>query len=58
MKAKLRTNLLIIFSLSLAAILMISACGTKQPAGDPVEQAMQTLQAQATQDFTPRKLVV
>ena len=51
MKAKLRTNLLIIFSLSLAAILMISACGTKQPAGDPVEQAMQTLQAQATQDF-------
>ena len=54
MKAKLKSNLLVLFFLSLTAILMISACTitrSHQPDGDPVEQAMQTLQAQATQDY-------
>ena len=38
----------------LALSLILAACimpGTPAPAGDPVEQAMQTLQAQATQEY-------
>ncbi len=38
----------------LALTLILAACvmpGTPAPAGDPVEQAMQTLQAQATQEY-------
>lgn len=38
----------------LASSLILAACvmsGTPTPAGDPVEQAMQTLQAQATQEY-------
>lgn len=54
MTAKTKTNFLILFFLCLTAVLTISACaalGPKSPDGDPVEQAMQTLQAQATQDY-------
>ena len=54
MTAKTKTNFLILFFLCLTAALTISACaalGSKSPDGDPVEQAMQTLQAQATQDY-------
>lgn len=38
----------------LALIVILAACakpGTPEPTGDPVEQAMQTLQAQATQEY-------
>jgi len=38
----------------LALSLILAACttpGTPAPTGDPVEQAMQTLQAQATQEY-------
>ena len=38
----------------LASLAILAACvmpGTVSPTGDPVEQAMQTLQAQATQEY-------
>lgn len=40
-----------LIALFVAALLVLSACVPAAPAGDPIEQAMQTLQAQATQDY-------
>lgn len=40
-----------LFALFVVALLALSACVPPTPAGDPIEQAMQTLQAQATQDY-------
>lgn len=54
-KNKKRTSIVVLVGLVLAAMLAISACVMpSSPTGpdiDPVEQAMQTLQAQATQDY-------
>ncbi len=38
-------------ALFIVALFVISACVPPAPSGDPIEQAMQTLQAQATQDY-------
>jgi hypothetical protein len=38
-------------ALFVVALLVLSACVPPTPTGDPIEQAMQTLQAQATQDY-------
>lgn len=54
MKTRSNTNVPFIVALFLATIMIVSACvptGPTQPSGDPIQQAMQTLQAQATQDF-------
>ena len=54
MKTKSNAKVLIFVALFAAVILLISACmpgGNNQSSGDPIAQAMQTLQAQATQDF-------
>lgn len=56
MKAKITNKPRWIFPglIVLALSLILAACvmpGTPAPAGDPVEQAMQTLQAQATQEY-------
>ncbi|MEL7626349.1 MAG: NBR1-Ig-like domain-containing protein [Anaerolineaceae bacterium] len=40
-----------LFALFVVVILVISACVPPTPTGNAVEQAMQTLQAQATQDY-------
>ena len=49
-----KSRIFSLLSVSLAIILLVGACtamGTTEPEGDPVESAMQTLQAQATQDY-------
>lgn len=38
-------------ALFIVVLLIISACVPPTPPGDPIEQAMQTLEAQATQDY-------
>lgn len=52
---KKRTSIIVLVGVALAAMLAISACvmpsSPTDPDIDPVEQAMQTLQAQATQDY-------
>ena len=52
---KKRTSIIVLVGVTLAAMLAISACvmpsSPTDPDIDPVEQAMQTLQAQATQDY-------
>ncbi|MDY0125583.1 MAG: NBR1-Ig-like domain-containing protein [Anaerolineaceae bacterium] len=47
-----RNRVFSLAALFLVVVLVISACAIPtQPSGDPIEQAMQTLQAQATQDY-------
>ncbi|MBP7212827.1 MAG: hypothetical protein KBA03_01205 [Anaerolineaceae bacterium] len=49
-----KSRIFSLLSLSLVVILLIGACNViapTAPKGDPVEAAMQTLQAQATQDY-------
>ncbi len=46
-----RNKIYPLVALFVAALLVISACVPPTPTGDPIEQAMQTLQAQATQDY-------
>ena len=48
-----KKNILTVVALFVAMLFVISACISPAPTqpGDPVEQAMQTLQAQATQDY-------
>lgn len=48
-----KTRIFSLLSLSLVVILLVGACNAiaPEPEGDPVESAMQTLQAQATQDY-------
>ena len=53
-KPNTKKNVLVLVGIFLVTALVISACvmpGPVQPTVDPIEQAMQTLQAQATQDF-------
>ena len=47
-----KKNIFTVAALFVAMLFVISACISPAPTqpGDPVEQAMQTLQAQATQD--------
>jgi hypothetical protein len=47
----MKSKLFPLVALILVAILVLSACVPPTPTGDPIEQAMQTLQAQATQDY-------
>lgn len=54
MTNKSKNRVLMVAAFLLATIMIVSACvpaGPTEPTGDPIEQAMQTLQAQATQDF-------
>lgn len=46
-----RNKIYPLVALFVVALLVISACVPPTPTGDPIEQAMQTLQAQATQDY-------
>ncbi len=49
-----KSKIIGLFSLSLVVILLVGACSAiapTEPKGDPVESAMETLQAQATQDY-------
>ncbi|NLB70537.1 MAG: hypothetical protein GX797_00840 [Chloroflexi bacterium] len=53
-KPNTKKHVLVLVGIFLVTALVISACvmpGPVQPTVDPIEQAMQTLQAQATQDF-------
>ena len=47
----MKSKLFPLVALILVATLVLSACVPPTPTGDPIEQAMQTLQAQATQDY-------
>ncbi len=49
-----KSKIFSLLSLSLVVIMLVGACTAfvpSEPKGDPVESAMQTLQAQATQDY-------
>ena len=46
-----RNKIYPLVALFVVVLLVISACVAPAPTGDPIEQAMQTLQAQATQDY-------
>jgi len=48
---KKKKNVFVLGSLLVVALLVFSACVAPVTPGDPIEQAMQTLQAQATQDY-------
>ncbi len=53
-KFNIKINLLTLIGVFVVTALVISACvapGPVEPTGDPIEKAMQTLQAQATQDY-------